>query len=294
MKKAVVLSNMGGARSPQELKLFLKNMFSDKRIIPGWMRFPIAALLPSYRYKKVWKDYEKIGGSHIYSHTKNLIKHLKPLLDIDTLMSMRYTHPFLNEVSKDYDELIIFPMYPHFSSTTTGSIWDEVEEMKFEGKITIIPEFYKNKKFNQLIAESILKEVDDPSEFNLVFSAHGLPEYITKKGDPYIQQVYEHVELLQKLLPGFKSVSVGFQSRIGPVKWQKPYLEEVLSKFKNEKVIVYPISFLIDNSETDFELKIEYAEIAKKYGVKSYKVIDCLNDKKEFAELIAGIIKKYL
>ncbi len=293
MKKAIVLSNMGGARSPEELKLFLKNMFSDPRIIPGKIRHLIAALLPSYRYKKVWKDYEKIGGSRIYDITESLIGEMKKENPTDILLSMRYTHPFLEESVKGYEELLILPLYPHYSSTTTGSIHDEIEQMNFDGKITVIPEFYKNKEFNQLIVQSISREIKHPQDYHLVFSAHGLPEYITKKGDPYISQVYEHVELLKKILPEFKSIEVGFQSRLGPVKWQKPYLEEVLKNFKNEKVVVYPISFLIDNSETDFELKIEYAHWAKKLGVKEYKVIECLNDHPDFAQFINKLTEKY-
>ncbi len=294
MKRAIVLSNMGGARSPQELKLFLKNMFSDKRIVPGWKRYLLAVLLPAFRHKKVWKNYEKIGGSRIYQLTEKLITQLQSQVKEEVIMSMRYTRPYLKEVSKGYDELIILPMYPHYSSSTTGSIKDEIAQMDFKGKVRIVPEFYKEEEFNLLIAKSIIKQVDNPPEVNLIFSAHGLPVYITQKGDPYIRQIYEHVELLKNLLPSFKSISVGFQSRVGPVEWQKPYLEEVLEQFKGEKVLIYPISFLIDNSETDFELKIEYAEMARKIGIKTYKVIDCLNDTPEFALFLGSLIKERL
>ncbi len=294
MKKALVLSNMGGARSPEELKLFLKNMFRDKRIIPGKIRHLISAILPEYRYKKVWKDYEKIGGSRIYSLTESLIEKMKKDRERDILLSMRYTRPYLQEVIDGYDEIIVLPMYPHFSSTTSGSVWDEIEELDFKGKIRVIPEFYKNPDFNTLIIDSIYKEIPNPEEYHLIFSAHGLPEYITKQGDPYIKQVYEHVEILKKSLTNFRSVEVGFQSRIGPVKWQKPYLEEVLQKHTNKNVVVYPISFLIDNSETDFELKIEYAQIANEYGVKNYKVIECLNDLDRFATFLNQLTEKYI
>ena len=293
MKKMVILANMGGARTPEELKLFLKNMFSDRRIIPGVLRYPIASLLPLYRYKKVWKDYEKIGGSSIYALTEKLIEEMKKLTDQEVYLSMRYTKPYLQEVIQKSQEALVIPMYPHFSSTTTGSILDEIEALNYDGKITVIPPFYKKEDYIALIIKSILKEVNSPKEHHLIFSAHGLPEYITKKGDPYISQVYEQVEILKKSLSAFKSISLGFQSRLGPVKWQKPYLEEVLAKHKNEKVVIYPISFLIDNSETDFELKIEYAEIAKKLGVKDYRVINCLNDQPEFARFLNGLINQY-
>lgn len=284
---------MGGARTPGELKLFLKNMFSDPRIIPGPLRYAVSALWPPFRYKKVWKDYEKIGGSRIYALTENLIEQMKKLSGENIKMSMRYTRPYLKEVASGFDEITVIPMYPHYSSTTTGSIIDEIEQLNFPGKINTVPPFYKDPDFNRLLASSIQSQIENPEEYHLIFSAHGLPEYITKKGDPYISQIYEHVELLKKRLPAFKSVSVGFQSRLGPVKWQRPYLEEVLQTKKGEKTVVYPISFLIDNSETDFELKIEYGHIALEAGVKDYKVMECLNDSPEFAAYLTGLVKKH-
>jgi len=294
MNKLVVLANMGGARTPEELQLFLKNMFRDKRIIPGPFRFLVSEILPRFRTKKVWKDYEKISGSAIYDWTGKLIKQVKELTGCDVALSMRYTKPYLQDVIAGYDEVLIVPMYPHFSTTTTGSILDEIEALNFKGKIKVVPEFYQEKAYNDLIVNAILNQVETPKNYNLIFSAHGLPEYITRKGDPYVKQVYEQVEILKTSLASFKSVSVGFQSRLGPVKWQKPYLEDVLAKFKNEKVIIYPISFLIDNSETDFELKIEYAEIARKLQIKDYQVVSCLNDHPDFARFLAGFINDNL
>lgn len=294
MKKVVILANMGGARSPDELKLFLKNMFRDKRIIPGFKRFPISALLSRFRYKKVWKDYEKIGGSSIYHWTEKLIKSIEDLTEYDVVLSMRYTKPYLKDVIGDYDEALVIPMYPHFSTTTVGSILDEIKALNYKGKITVIPPFYKEEAFNLSIRKSILNQIKTPEDYHLIFSAHGLPEYITKKGDPYIKQIYEHIEILKNLLGSFKSVAIGFQSRLGPVKWQKPYLEEVLAKYKDEKVVIYPISFLIDNSETDFELKIAYAKIAKKLQLKDYQVIRCLNDDSDFARFLSALINENL
>ncbi len=293
MKKLVVLSNMGGAGTPAELKLFLKNMFRDKRIIPGLVRFPLSIVLSNFRYKKVWKNYEKIGGSAIYAWTEKLVKRLKVLTDYDVALSMRYTKPYLQDVTDTYDEVLVVPMYPHYSTTTTGSILDEIESLNFKGNIKMVPAFYKEPAYNLLIKNTILSQIKTPSDYHLIFSAHGLPQYIIKKGDPYVKQIYEHVEILKNLLGDFKSISVGFQSRLGPVKWQKPYLEEVLAGFKNEKVVIYPISFLIDNSETDFELKIEYAEIAKHFQIKDYQVVNCLNDHPDFAQFLAGLIQKH-
>jgi len=292
MKKAVILSNMGGTRTPDELKMFLKNMFSDKKIVSGILRHPIAWLLPSLRYKNVWKNYEKIGGSSIYELTSKLIDQMKIHTGNDVLFSMRYTKPYLQDVIEPFEEVTLIPMYPHYSSTTTGSILDEIKTLNFKGKIKVVPEFYKHKAFNKLIIDAILENVTHPEDVNLIFSAHGLPKYITKKGDPYILQVNEHVAVLKTMLSDFKSVSLGFQSRLGPVKWEKPYLEDVLEYFTNENVVIYPISFLIDNSETDYELKIEYAEKARKLGVKNYQVVNCLNDTPGLAKFLIDLSKE--
>lgn len=291
MRKLVVLSNMGGARTPDELKNFLINMFKDKRISPGFWRYIIPYTLPYFRYKKVWKNYKKIGGSNIYKWTEKLIQNMESFSDYPINYSMRYTRPHLKDISKNFDHILIISLYPHFSSTTVQSIIDEVEQLNSSKNIRIVHSYYKDMEFNNIIRKSIRDQISNPQDYHLVFSAHGIPNYISKKGDPYRKQIEEHIEILKKMIPEFRSISLGFQSRLGPIKWERPYLEEVLKQFKNQKVIIYPISFLIDNSETDYELKIEYAQRAKNYGIKEYKVLACLNDDKRLAEYLIKLTK---
>ncbi len=290
MKKLIVLSNMGGARNEKELKLFLKNMFKDKRISPGLWRYIIPAFLPQLRYKKVWKNYEKIGGSRIYKLTESLVYKMNKISKTPVTFSMRYTQPFLKDVVQNED-IYIVAMYPHFSTTTVQSIIDEMDELPNNQQKYIVHTYYNDPDFNKILSKSIISQIDNPQEYHLIFSAHGLPVFITRKGDPYRKQIEEHVEILSKLLPNFKSISLGFQSRLGPIEWEKPYLEEVLKNFKGEKVIIYPLSFLIDNSETDFELKIEYATYAKKIGIRKYKVLECLNDNEELAHYLLNLVR---
>ena len=286
----IALHNMGGARSEKELKKFLYNMFMDKRIISSPAKFILAPLISNLRYKKVWKNYEKIGGSRIYNITENLAKKIEKLSDIKTVYAFRYTKPYLKDIIKQDEEIIFIPMYPHYSFSTYESSMDELKENKIKAK-TIKP-FYTNPKFNEIIKNNILKAVKNPNEWNLIFSAHGLPEKMIKKGDSYEKQIKEHVEILKKLLPEFKSISLAFQSRFGPGEWLKPYLHEYLENFKNENVLIYPISFMIDNSETDLELKVEYKEVAKNIGIKNYKVVQCPNDSDEIAKFLLELIKK--
>ncbi len=283
----IVLHNMGGARSEKELKEFLYNMFMDKRIISSPSKFILAPLISNLRYKKVWKNYEKIGGSRIYDITENLAKKIEKLSGIKTVYAFRYTKPYLKDVVKN-EEIIFLPLYPHYSFSTYESSMDELKENKIKAKI--IKPFYKNPKFNEIIKNNILKAVKNPNKWNLIFSAHGLPKKMIKKGDLYEKQIKEHVEILKKLLPEFKSISIAFQSRFGPGEWLKPYLDEHLNNFKNENVLIYPISFMIDNSETDLELKVEYKEVAKEIGIKNYKVVDCPNDSDKTAKFLFEII----
>ena len=285
----IILHNMGGARSDKELKEFLFNMFMDKRIISSPIRYFLAPLISNLRYKKVWKNYEKIGGSRIYKITENLAKKVERLSGIETKYAFRYTKPNIKDVADD-KEIILVPLYPHYSFTTYESSIDELKESKINAKV--IKPFYKHPKYNEIIKENILNSIDNPKEWNLIFSAHGLPEKIIKKGDTYQKEVKEHVDILKNMLPEFKSVSLAFQSRFGFSEWLKPYLDKELTKYKNEKVLIYPISFVIDNSETDLELKIEYGHLANEIGIKNYKVVECPNDSDKMAKFIVELINE--
>jgi ferrochelatase len=280
---------MGGARSEEELKEFLYNMFKDKRIISSPIRHILAPLISNLRYKKVWKNYEKIGGSRIYTLTSKLAEKMKKYTDYDVVYAMRYTKPFLNDIIHKYDEIIFLPLYPHYSFTTFESSLDDLKTTNYNGKVSIVNPFFEKKEFNQIIKENILAEIDNPKEWNLIFSAHGIPQKLVKKGDRYYDDVKRHVEILKELLPEFKSVSLAFQSRFGPAKWLEPYLDNELTKYKNENVVIYPISFMIDNSETDLELKIEYKHIAKEIGLKNYKVISAPNDNEKTAKFLTEL-----
>ncbi|MDR1614775.1 MAG: ferrochelatase, partial [Campylobacteraceae bacterium] len=185
MKKAVILLNMGGARNKKELREFLKNMFLDRRIISSPMRYIVSFLITLLRTKKVWENYKKIGGSKIYEHTQNLADKIKTLAndDYDVFFAMRYTTPKIADIfhDKHYDEVLLFPMYPHFSSTTTLSSFDDAY-MFFQDKNTKtvkIEHFFDDKRFNETVADAIKKHHN--SNAHLIFSAHSLPLSIAKK-----------------------------------------------------------------------------------------------------------------
>ena len=305
-KKALVLLNMGGARDKSELKMFLTNMFNDENILTiknAFIRKMVASFITNSRLESAWKNYEKIGNhSPINPLTEQLVNKCNDKIEnYKTYQVMRYTPPFAKEIisqmKKDgIKEVLLLPLYPQYSTTTTkSSLEDFIKFAKNSFSVSSIETFYKNDKFNECIVNEILNNVEDETSYNLVFSAHGLPQKIVDAGDPYEKQMNDHVKILseelQKRGKSFKSINLAYQSKVGPLKWLEPSLENMLKNFKNENVIIYPLSFIVDNSETVFELDIEYKEIAHEIGIKEYKVCSCVNDSDEFIEAIKDIIK---
>lgn len=293
--KGVLLLNMGGARTEQELRSFLFNMFSDKYIIPSPVRYLLAPLISTLRYKKIWRKYELIGGSSIYGHTERLVKKLQQRTGEAVFPVMRYTHPLAADLlaQREFDELILIPLYPHYSSTTTQSSLEDVYlGLKSHGQrpqVREVGSYYDDPLFNASIIGRIREQYED-SGFHLIFSAHGLPQKIAVD-DPYEGQIEAHVYLLKSLLPeaglDFKGVHLAYQSKVGPMRWLEPSLETTLKELSGEKVIVYPLSFTIDNSETDLELAIEYKELSRNFGLQDYRVCQVQNDSDLFVEFLA-------
>ena len=309
MNKALVLLNMGGARSKEELELFLRNMFNDKNILTmksDLLRSMIASIIVYMRINSAWENYELIGGkSPINELTEKLIKKLQEKLpNIFVTQAMRYTPPLSIDCIKQLEEqkienVILLPLYPQYSTTTVKSSVEEfIQEAKDKFNTTIIDPFYKDTLFNEMIINEITSKVfrSKYSEYDLIFSAHGLPQKIVDKGDSYQREVEEHVEILKNKLVDhgieFNSINLAYQSKVGPMKWIEPSLDESLKYFKDKKVIIYPISFIIDNSETDFELDIEYREIAEDLGVKEFQVCKCPNDSDIFIDVLLKLIEE--
>ncbi|WP_419764124.1 MAG: ferrochelatase [Arcobacter sp.] len=305
-KKALVLLNMGGPRDKDELEMFLRNMFNDKNIITvksDILRSFIASMIVLTRKNSAWQNYEAIGGcSPLNKLTEDLVSKLNTRLEeYEVFQVMRYTPPFAPKCiqqlkQKNIKDVVLLPLYPQYSTTTTkSSLEDFMEIAKDEFNIKVINPFYKNEKYNDKITDDIINSIEDSKSYNLIFSAHGLPQKIVDAGDPYEKQVNEHVKILSQILKQkaieFESISLAYQSKVGPMKWLTPSLEDRLSELKEKDVLIYPIAFIVDNSETMFELHLEYEEIAKEIGVKDYKVVSCVNDSDEFIEVIKDLIK---
>jgi len=314
MKKAIVLLNMGGPNGLDEVEIFLTNMFNDKNIITvksNLLRKFIAYMITKFRLNEAKKNYKLLGGvSPIIAHTKKLIEELAHDTLIDVFIySMRYTYPFASDTikilkEKKIEKVFLLPLYAQYSSTTTKSsledFYEKSKELNFSPKFTEIQRFYKNRLYNEAIIENIEKSIKDIDYKNyiMIFSAHSLPQKIIDNGDSYQDEIIENVEILKKILKErdihFKEVKIAYQSKLGPVKWLEPSLESSLEGIKGEKmVIIYPISFIIDNSESEFELDIEYREVAKNLNFKDYRVVKCLNSSPKFISCIRELTKDF-
>lgn len=305
MKKAVVLMNMGGPNNLDEVEVFLTNMFNDKYIIgaPQPIRAMIGFMITNLRKKEAKENYKALGGmSPIVGHTKRLMRRLEKQIDADVFYKMRYTPPFAKDVVKelkDYEEIYAIPMYPHYSSTTTKSSMEEFEKwakkLGLKGKIKTVDSYFENENYNKAIVERIKQCLanDDSKEFELIFSAHGLTQRTIDKGDPYQKHILANVECAKKELKKqgieFNNILVAYQSRLGPLEWLRPYMDDTLKKMEGKKVLIYPISFTVDNSETQFELDIEYKEIADEVGIKDYRVAKAPNHNEYFIEALKEI-----
>ncbi len=301
---------MGAPKDLEEVEVFLKNMFNDKNIITvksGLLRSYIASRIISGRRGEATESYDEIGGkSPLLAHTETFLKNIKKEFpDYEVINIMRYTPPYASSQvkwlkAKGVEDIIVIPLYAQYSTTTVKSSVDDFYEALGEAKYTpnlkIYSRFYKNKTYNQAIIEQIMLALDkhDPQEYDLIFSAHSLPVKIIENGDSYQKEIIENVEILSEMISeqkiNFKNVHLAYQSKVGPMEWLEPSLENKLKSIINKKVIIYPISFILDNSETEFELDIEYREIAKKLGHKEYIVTKCLNENKLFIEAIKELV----
>jgi ferrochelatase len=305
MKRAIVLLNMGGPNNLDEVEVFLNNMFNDKRIIsaPKPIRMLIAKLITWNRKEEAKSNYAALGGkSPLVDYTKKLISKIETGIDASVHMVMRYTPPYSKDAIKslnDVDEIYAIPLYPHYSTTTTlSSIEDLEESIKKHGikaKVKTLENYYRHPDYITATVERIKETIgtDNPEDFELVFSAHGLPQKIIDKGDDYQRHIKYNVYHARKALLEaglhFHKTHLAYQSRVGPLEWIRPYLDDKLKSLKKKKVIIYPIAFTIDNSETEFELDVEYREIAEEIGFEEYRVSKAPNDHPSFVKCITNI-----
>lgn len=307
--KALFLLNMGGPSSVDEVELFLTNMFADENILTmdRYTRKLVSAIIINKRLEDVKINYGLLGGkSPLLGLTEKLIAKLQPKLEMPIYPVMRYVPPFadlaLEQCKKDgVEELILFPMYPQYSTTTTLSSVEDVEArcnvLGYSPKITVIDPYYDDYEYIAASVEKIVEAMEgkESKEYDLLLSAHGLPMSIIQAGDPYQNQVEANASAIKIYLRErgiiFNNIKLVYQSKVGSSDWLEPNLVDVLRNPHNRKVVIFPMAFTLDNSETVFELDIEHREIVDKIKYDDYIVAKCMNASDKFVELIVEKVK---
>jgi ferrochelatase len=315
-KLGVVLFQLGGPDSPEAIEPFLYNLFCDPDIIDfpfaRIARQPLAKLISTRRAKHVAHHYAEIGGkSPILEFTQRqataLERELRRDFDARVVVAMRYWHPFTAAAIEKMaahapGELVLLPLYPQYSKTTTGSSLNEWNRCflpnGWNPRIHIVPEFYQDAAYIDAVAGAIgasLREMDDPANTDIIFSAHSVPLAVIENGDPYQRQIEHTVDLVwqQDRWPARRHLC--YQSKVGASKWLRPSMHETIKNLAasgSKHVLVVPISFVSDHVETLHEIDIEHREQARSLGIEEYRMMPGLNDSTAFISALANLVRR--
>src|SRR6202023_1329546 len=316
---------LGGPDSLAAVEPFLLNLFLDPDIIPlgplGLLRKPIAKMISSRRCIAVMRRYAQIGRrSPIAILTERqrvrLVRALTPYIDPVAVIAMRYWHPMSVEALNTLrnagalDEIVLLPLYPHYSYATTLSSMKEWHRVADNAKWTssrgapperVVESFYNHPLYVRGLVENIgrvLRQFHDSSGIHLIFSAHGLPMSLVEKGDPYPRQIEATVRLTcergAQQFPGWPRTHIlCYQSRVGPAKWLQPPLTTTIERLAHEGVkemLVVPISFVTEHIETLHKINIEVPEKPKKLGVHTFGVMPALGDPPYFIAALKDLV----
>jgi protoporphyrin/coproporphyrin ferrochelatase len=309
----VVLFQLGGPDTLEAIEPFLYNLFCDPDIIDFPFarlgRKPLAKLISSTRAHKVRHHYATIGGgSPIRRNTERQAQALEAELearglDARCFVAMRYWHPFTAEAvaalgRADCDEIVLLPLYPQYSSTTTGSSLNEWNRRFHQNgtPVHVVTEFYRNEGYLDALAESIertLARFEDPSRPELIFSAHSVPMAIIERGDPYQRQIEETVALVIERGGWSNGHRLCYQSKVGASRWLQPTLRGTLGQATKEnvdEVCVVPVSFVSDHVETLGEIDHEARKLAGELGIRRFEMTPGLNDSPAFIRALADLV----
>ena len=314
MKIAIILFNLGGPDSLDAVQPFLRNLFGDPAILrlPTLIRSPLARFLSSRRTAKARAIYAKIGGSSpILGQTEAQARALEEALGKDDdqghdwrgYVCMRYWHPMTASVVRSVerfapDRIVLLPLYPQFSTTTTASsfqAWNDAATFKVPTKS--IESYPTEPGFIDASVELVKQGLVEAGAGlkRVLFSAHGLPERIVKAGDPYQAQVEQTARAIAQRIDGV-DWSVCYQSRVGPLKWIGPSTEEEIRRAGSDEtsVVLYPLSFVSEHSETLVELDIDYRHLAEQARVPRYVRVPTVGTHPLFIGGLARLVRDAL
>jgi ferrochelatase len=312
----VVLFQLGGPDSLEAIEPFLYNLFCDPDIIDFPFarigRKPLAKLISTTRARKVQHHYATIGGaSPIRRFTELQAVALESELaarglDARCFVAMRYWHPFTGEAIQrlreaECDEIVLLPLYPQYSSTTTGSSLNEWRRLFADDvPVHIVDPFYRHGMYLDAVIEKIdeaLARFSEAETAEIVFSAHSVPMSVIENGDPYQRQIEETVELLMERGGWRNRHRLCYQSKVGASKWLQPSLRSTLRALSQERVrevCVVPVAFVSDHVETLGEIDHEARELGLQLGIAQFEMSAGLNDSPKFIRALGQIVEETL
>ncbi len=311
----VVLLNLGGPQSLDDIEEFLYNLFMDPYIIEiplrGGLRRSFARLIARKRAEKTKHYYELMGGKSpqyalTISQASALERKLRQEHDVRVYVGMRYFKPYIDTtfetlITDNIKEVILLPLYPHYSRTTTLSSfeeWNRVTKGRSGSmKVTRIESYHDFPPYIDAVVDRIqttLKRFPEGLRrgVHILYSAHGVPVSVIKRGDPYQKQIIETVELVSRHFENEHSLA--YQSRVGPVKWLGPPTRDEIKKRAAEGkrgLLVVPISFVSEHSETLYEVNRLFRDEAMAAGVGQFEMMPALNDSPKFINALAQLVK---
>jgi protoporphyrin/coproporphyrin ferrochelatase len=315
---AIILFNLGGPDRPEAIGPFLRNLFSDPAIlrVPFFVRPFLARLIASRRLKPATENYALLGGrSPLLELTEEQATALTvalPELDARCFIAMRYWHPFSAEAARAVkawapDEVVLLPLYPQFSTTTTGSSLDAWRvaacDAALVAPVSAVCCYPEDLAFAAATAEGVRAAhaaaraaLGPDVPLRVLFSAHGLPEVIVRAGDPYQWQVERTVASVLAAW-GVEAPAdhvICYQSRATPQKWLEPSTEHEVARAARDHtaVLVVPIAFVSEHTETLVELDVEYGDLARKLGVPGYFRAPTQNAAPGFIAALAGLVRR--
>src|SRR6476660_3666584 len=314
-KVGVVLFQLGGPDSLDAIDPFLYNLFCDPDIIDfpfaRIARQPLAKLISTTRAKKVAHHYAEIGGkSPLLEFTRRqsqaLESALRQDLDAKVVIAMRYWHPLTSEAIAELerfapDELVLLPLYPQFSKTTTQSSVNEWNRRfhanGWRPRVHLVPEFHEDENYIDSVVQCInacLAGYEHTADLDMVFSAHSVPCAVIDAGDPYQRQIGRTVDLVwqQGNWPARRHIC--YQSKVGASKWLQPSMHATIKQLAangSKHILVVPLSFVSDHVETLHEIDIEHREQARSLGIEDYRMLPGLNDDPSFIDALASLVR---
>jgi ferrochelatase len=305
-KLAVVAFNLGGPDQPESIRPFLFNLFNDPMILrlPAPVRWLLAKLLSSRRAKIAAANYAKIGGrSPIVAETRKQTEALQTALGNGTrvFVAMRYWHPMVDEVARAVrayapERVVLLPLYPQFSTTTTESFLRVWQSARVDIPTATIRDYPDEPGFIAALARLTragIAQAEQHGRPRVLFSAHGLPKKIAAQ-DPYQSHVERTVAaVLRELGPAVADHAICYQSRVGPLEWIKPYTEDEIKRAGSDRVpvVLVPVAFVSEHSETLVELDVDYRELAARAGVPAYIRVPTVGTAPEFIAGLARLVQ---